>query len=105
MVPEVNGGRGFMGRGDFGDFQNALQKNAGTWNGAYDANKQGVARMEAGRQQYAAKQAQQYAAKYTPQLSKPTVEDPSKKFMLGNTGIGTLGSQPGFPDAMAGDII
>lgn len=98
-------GRGFMGRGDFGDFQNALQKNAGAWNGAYDNNKQGVARMEAGRQQYAAKQAQQYAAKFTPQLSKPTVEDPSKKFMLGNTGIGTLGDQPGFPDAMAGDIV
>ncbi len=30
-------GRGFMGRGDFGDFQNALQTNAGVWNGMYDA--------------------------------------------------------------------
>ena len=30
-------GRGFMGRGDFGDFQNALQTNSGVWNGMYDA--------------------------------------------------------------------
>ena len=33
-------GRGFMGRGDFGDFQNALQTNAGVWNGMYDAKEQ-----------------------------------------------------------------
>ena len=32
-----NWGRGFMGRGDYGDFQNALQTNAGVWNGMYDA--------------------------------------------------------------------
>lgn len=32
--------RGFMGRGDFGDFQNALQTNAGVWNGMYDAKEQ-----------------------------------------------------------------
>ena len=31
-----NWGTGFLGRGDFGDFQNALQINAGTWNGIYD---------------------------------------------------------------------
>ena len=31
---------GFMGRGDFGDFQNVLQTNAGVWNGMYDAKKQ-----------------------------------------------------------------
>jgi hypothetical protein len=29
-------GRGFLGRGDFGDFQNALQTNAGIWNGGYE---------------------------------------------------------------------
>jgi len=52
-------GRGFLGRGDFGDFQNALQNNAGVWNGMYD-RKQEEARMEAGRQQLAAKMAQQY---------------------------------------------
>ena len=33
-------GRGFMGRGDFGDFQNALQTNSGIWNGMYDAKEQ-----------------------------------------------------------------
>ena len=33
-------GNGFMGRGDFGDFQNALQTNAGVWNGIYDAKEQ-----------------------------------------------------------------
>lgn len=30
-------GTGFIGRGDFGDFQNVLQTNAGVWNGMYDA--------------------------------------------------------------------
>ena len=30
--------RGFLGRGDLGDFQNALQTYAGTWNGSYDRN-------------------------------------------------------------------
>ena len=35
-----NWGRGFMGRGDFGDFQNALQTNSGVWNGMYDAKEQ-----------------------------------------------------------------
>ena len=29
-------GKGFLGRGDFGDFQNALQTNAGMWNGRYN---------------------------------------------------------------------
>lgn len=33
-------GNGFMGRGDFGDFQNVLQTNAGVWNGIYDAKEQ-----------------------------------------------------------------
>lgn len=33
-------GRGFMGRGDFGDFQNALQTNSGVWNGMYNAKEQ-----------------------------------------------------------------
>ena len=33
-------GRGFMGRGDFGDFQNVLQTNSGVWNGMYDAKEQ-----------------------------------------------------------------
>ena len=33
-------GNGFMGRGDFGDFQNVLQTNAGVWNGMYDAKEQ-----------------------------------------------------------------
>lgn len=35
-----NWGNGFIGRGDFGDFQNALQTNAGVWNGMYDAKEQ-----------------------------------------------------------------
>ncbi len=38
-----------MGRGDFGDFQNVLQTNAGVWNGIYDA-KQNEARMDVARQ-------------------------------------------------------
>ena len=33
-----NWGRGFLGRGDIGDFQTALQTNAGLWNGSYDRN-------------------------------------------------------------------
>ena len=32
--------RGFMGRGDFGDFQNVLRTNSGVWNGMYDAKEQ-----------------------------------------------------------------
>ena len=76
-----------MGRGDFGDFQNVLQTNAGVWNGMYDA-KQNEARMDAARQQYAAKLSQQF----TPQLSKPTVDNPSNKFMVGNIGATTLGN-------------
>ena len=35
-----NWGNGFMGRGDFGDFQNALQTNAGVWTGIHDAKEQ-----------------------------------------------------------------
>lgn len=31
---------GFLGGGDFSDFQNALQTNAGVWNGIYDAKEQ-----------------------------------------------------------------
>ena len=80
---------GFMGRGDFGDFQNVLQTNAGVWNGMYDA-KQNEARMDVARQQYAAKLSQQF----TPQLSKPIIEDPSNKFMVGNIGAFTLGDLP-----------
>ena len=82
-------GTGFRGRGDFGDFQNVLQTNAGVWNGIYDA-KQNEARMDAARQQYATKLSQQF----TPQLFKPTVNDPSKKFMVGNIGATTLGNLP-----------
>ena len=44
--------------------------------------------MDAARQQYAAKLSQQF----TPQLPKPTIEDPSKKFMIGNIGATTLGN-------------
>lgn len=84
-----NWGNGFMGRGDFGDFQNVLQTNAGVWNGMYDA-KQNEARMDAARQQYATKLSQQFA----PQLPKPTVNDPSNKFMVGNIGTTTLGNLP-----------
>lgn len=82
-------GTGFIGRGDFGDFQNVLQTNAGVWNGMYDA-KQNEARMDAARQQYATKLSQQF----TPQLPKPTVDDPSNKFMVGNIGATTLGNLP-----------
>jgi hypothetical protein len=80
-------GRGFMGRGDFGDFQNALQTNAGVWNGMYD-RKESEARMDAGRQQLATKMAQQYTV---PQLTKPAV--PTKNFSVGNKGVSanTLG--------------
>ena len=82
-------GTGFIGRGDFGDFQNVLQTNAGVWNGIYDA-KQNEARMDTARQQYATKLSQQLV----PQLSKPTIEDPSNKFMVGNIGATTLGNLP-----------
>lgn len=82
-----NWGKGFMGRGDYGDFQNALQTNAGVWNGIYDA-KQNEARMDTARQQYAAKLAQQF----TPQLSKPTIEYPSNRFMINKIQTNTLPS-------------
>ena len=85
-----NWGGGFIGRGDYGDFQNALQTNAGVWNGMYDA-KQNEAKMNIARQQYAAKLAQQFAV---PQLSKPTVEYPSNKFTIGKIQTNTLGDQP-----------
>ena len=85
---------GFMGRGDFGDFQNILQTNAGVWNGMHDAkqneSRMNETRMNEARQQYATKLSQQFV----PQLSKPTVEDPSKKFMVGNIGATTLGNLP-----------
>ena len=85
---------GFMGRGDFGDFQNILQTNAGVWNGMHDAkqneSRMNETRMNEARQQYATKLSQQF----TPQLSKPTIEDPSKKFMVGNIGATTLGNLP-----------
>lgn len=35
-----NWGRGFLGSGDIRDFQNALQTNAGIWNGLYDKKQQ-----------------------------------------------------------------
>lgn len=76
-------GRGFLGRGDFSDFQNALQTNAGVWNGIYE-QKQNNTRMDAARQQYANKLAQQY----TPQLSKLSLNKP----MIGSTGTNTLGN-------------
>jgi hypothetical protein len=41
-------GGGFLGGGDFTDFQNALQTNAGVWNGMYE-RKESEARMEAAR--------------------------------------------------------
>lgn len=78
-------GRGFMGRGDFGDFQNALQTNAGVWNGMYD-RKESEARMNAGRQQLATKMTQQYIEQNPIQLTAP------KKFTIGNNvGANTLG--------------
>ena len=92
-----NWGGGFMGRGDYGDFQNALQTNAGVWNGIYDA-KQNEARMNTARQQYAVKLAQQF----TPQLSKPTVEYPLNKFMIGKIQTNTLSDQPGLSKKWTG---
>lgn len=92
-----NWGKGFMGRGDYGDFQNALQTNAGVWNGIYDA-KQNEARMDTARQQYATKLAQQF----TPQLSKPTIEYPSNKFIIGKIQTNTLGDQPSLSKEWAG---
>jgi len=78
-------GRGFMGRGDFGDFQNALQTNVGVWNGMYD-RKESEARMDAGRQQLATKMTQQYIEQNPIQLTAP------KKFTIGNNiGANTLG--------------
>ena len=38
-----NWGRGFLGGGDFKDFQNVLQTNAGVWNGLYDSKQQKAA--------------------------------------------------------------
>lgn len=78
-------GRGFLGRGDFGDFQNALQTNAGVWNGMYD-RKQEEARMEVGRQQAGARMIKQYMEQNPIQLTAP------KKFTINNgMGAKTLG--------------
>ena len=85
-----NWGNGFIGRGDFGDFQNALQTNASVWNGIYDA-KQNETRMNTARQQYANKLSQQFTV---PQLSKPT-QYPLNKFMIGNISATTLGNPIG----------
>lgn len=49
------------------------------------------ARMDAARQQYAAKKAQQYTEQNPATLSPLTIEDPSKRFMLGKAGASTLG--------------
>ena len=95
-----NWSNGFIGRGDYGDFQNVLQTNAGVWNGMYDA-KQNEARMDTARQQYATKLAQQF----TPQLLKPNVEDPSKKFIIGKTQTNTLGDQFGLSKEWAGGLV
>jgi len=52
-------GGGFLGGGDFADFQNALQTNAGVWNGMYE-RKENDARMDAARKQAAERMAKQY---------------------------------------------
>ena len=98
-------GRGFMSRGDFGDFQNALQTNAGAWNGAYE-QKQSDARMDAARQQLAAKRAQQYTEQNSIKL-KPLqmpagmninhgpmyYKSPAAASTLGDAGAGTMSPQ------------
>jgi hypothetical protein len=77
-------GEGFLGGGDFSDFQNALQTNAGVWNGMYD-RKQEEAKMDADRQRFAAKMTQQYIEQNPIKLTAP------KKFIIGNN-AGTLGN-------------
>lgn len=96
---KVEGDLGVSGKyrggrvGDFGDMARSMAAWAGTQNGIYE-QKQNNARMDAARQQYANKLAQQY----TPQLSKPSLNKP----MIGNTGINTIGNQPGLSDIWAG---
>lgn len=56
-----------------------------------------TAKMEIARQQQAAKLAQPYADKLTPQLSKPSLNKP----MIGNTGINTFGDLPSLYNPLA----
>ena len=86
--------------GDFGDMARSMARWAGETNAAYDA-KQNEAKMDTARQQYATKLAQQF----TPQLLKPNVEDPSKKFMIGKTQTNTLGDQFGLSKEWADGLV
>lgn len=96
---KVEGDLGVSGKyrggriGDFGDMARSMAAWAGTQNSMYE-QKQNNARMDAARQQYANKLAQQY----TPQLPKPSLNKP----MIGNIGINTIGNQPGLSDIWAG---
>ena len=97
-------GRGFLGGGDFSDFQNALQTNAGVWNGIYDAKEQ-ASRTGANGTVYSSPEMMRkfeniklQSNQNNQELTSSTKFDFSNmKFnniFTGNTGVSTLGNIP-----------
>ena len=95
-------GIGFTGRGDFGDFQNALQTNTGLWNGAHD-QKELASRTDSDGNVYSTSNAAKAFDKYSisskiADIKKYKFPDLNFNLKQGNIGISTLGNQPGMFD-------
>lgn len=96
-------GIGFTGRGDFGDFQNALQTNAGLWNGAHD-QKELASRTDSDGNVYSNSNVaklfdKQSISSKIADIKKYKFPDLNFNLKQGNIGISTLGNQPGIFDA------
>lgn len=97
-------GNGFMGRGDFGDFQNILQTNAGVWNGMYDAKEQASRTGASGTVYSSPEMMRKFESiKLQPNQNNQELTSGTKfdfsnmKFnniFTGNTGASTLGNIP-----------
>lgn len=95
-------GIGFTGRGDFGDFQNVLQTNAGLWNGAHD-QKELASRTDSDGNVYSNSNVAKAFDKYSisskiADIKKYKFPDLDFNLKQGNIGISTLGNQPGMFD-------
>ena len=96
-------GIGFTGRGDFGDFQNVLQTNAGLWNGAHD-QKELASRTDSDGNVYSNSNVaklfdKQSISSKIADIKKYKFPDLDFNLKQGNIGISTLGNQPGMFDA------
>lgn len=97
-------GTGFIGRGDFGDFQNVLQTNAGVWNGIYDAKEQASRTGASGTVYSSPEMMRKFESiKLQPNQNNQGLTSGTKfdfsnmKFnniFTGNTGASTLGNIP-----------